>query len=36
MFQGSLVALITPFTKELKVDFLQLKELIEWHIYQKN
>ena len=32
MFKGSIVALITPFTEEDKVDFEAIQELIEWHI----
>jgi 4-hydroxy-tetrahydrodipicolinate synthase len=31
MFSGSLVALITPFTKEGSIDFPALQRLIEWH-----
>lgn len=34
MFQGSFVALITPFTKEGRVDEKKLTELVEWHISQ--
>jgi len=30
--QGSIVALVTPFTKELLVDYKALEELINWHI----
>ena len=32
MMQGSMVALITPFTKDNAVDYPALKELIQWHI----
>lgn len=32
MFKGSIVALITPFTKELELDVKALRDLIEWHI----
>lgn len=32
MFHGSIVALVTPFTKEGEVDVKALQELIEWHI----
>ncbi len=32
MFSGSIVALVTPFTLDNKVDFEVLASLIEWHI----
>jgi len=32
MFSGSIVALVTPFTLDNKIDFNALKHLIEWHI----
>lgn len=32
MFQGSIVPLITPFTKENKVDHNALYELVEWQV----
>lgn len=32
MLKGSIVALVTPFTQDLKVDESKLKELIDWHI----
>lgn len=32
IFKGAGVALITPFTKDLEVDFSKLEELIEFHI----
>lgn len=32
MFQGSFVALVTPFDDELRVDFGKLEELIEFHL----
>lgn len=32
MFKGSIVALVTPFTQEGKVDFEKLEALIDWHI----
>ena len=32
MIQGSIVALVTPFTREGEVDYTTLLELIEWHI----
>jgi 4-hydroxy-tetrahydrodipicolinate synthase len=32
MFHGSIVALVTPFTKEGEVDLDTLQQLIEWHI----
>ncbi|MGX6979568.1 4-hydroxy-tetrahydrodipicolinate synthase [Vagococcus elongatus] len=32
MFKGSIVALVTPFTQEGKVDFEKLETLINWHI----
>lgn len=35
IFKGSGVALITPFTKEDKVDFEKLGELLEYHIQHK-
>lgn len=34
-FQGSIVALITPMLKDGKVDWKNLKKLVEWHIQQK-
>lgn len=35
LFKGSAVALVTPFTKENKVNFDKLAELIEYHIENK-
>lgn len=32
MFHGSIVALITPFTKEGELDLPALKELVDWHV----
>lgn len=32
MLKGSIVALVTPFTKDLKIDESKLKELIDWHV----
>ncbi|GHU61991.1 4-hydroxy-tetrahydrodipicolinate synthase [Clostridia bacterium] len=32
IFEGSAVALITPFTEEKKIDFEQLEKLVEFHI----
>jgi len=32
MFSGSMVALVTPFTSEDRIDFDCLTQLIEWHI----
>lgn len=32
LFKGSAVALVTPFTKENKVDYDKLEELVEFHI----
>jgi 4-hydroxy-tetrahydrodipicolinate synthase len=32
MFQGSLVALVTPFTADGAVDFDALSELVSWHL----
>ncbi|MFH1938532.1 MAG: dihydrodipicolinate synthase family protein, partial [bacterium] len=32
MFKGSLVAMITPFTKNDEVDEKGIKELVEFHI----
>lgn len=34
MFYGSLVALVTPFTKDLEVDYQRFKELVEWHVQE--
>lgn len=34
MFQGSIVALVTPMTPTGEIDELSLKQLIEWHIKQ--
>ncbi|MBN2582838.1 MAG: 4-hydroxy-tetrahydrodipicolinate synthase, partial [Planctomycetes bacterium] len=33
MFQGSLVAMVTPFKGE-RVDFDKIRELVDWHIEQ--
>ena len=35
LFNGSAVALITPFTSENQVNYSKLGELIEWHLTQK-
>ena len=35
LFKGSGVAIITPFTKEDKVDFATLSELLEFHVKNK-
>lgn len=35
-FQGSLVALVTPFTEDNQIDELALTQLIEWHIEEKS
>ena len=35
MFKGSIVALVTPFTKENKIDLEALTKLINWHIDSK-
>ena len=35
MIQGSIVALITPFHEDGSVNFVKLKELVEWHIANK-
>lgn len=35
LFKGSAVALVTPFTKDNKVNFDKLSELIEYHIENK-
>ncbi len=32
MFEGSYVALITPFNEDLSINFEKITELIEWHI----
>ena len=32
MFKGSLVALVTPFDEQNRVDYASLKQLIELHI----
>lgn len=34
MIKGSIVALVTPFNEEGKVDYKRLRELINWHIEQ--
>ena len=34
MFKGSLVALVTPFGSDNRVDFASLKRLIEFHVAQ--
>ncbi|WP_258872058.1 4-hydroxy-tetrahydrodipicolinate synthase [Thalassotalea euphylliae] len=34
MFRGSIVALITPFTEQGKIDYSALAQLIDWHIAQ--
>ena len=34
MFKGSLVALVTPFDGDNRVDYLSLKRLIEFHVDQ--
>jgi 4-hydroxy-tetrahydrodipicolinate synthase len=35
MFKGSIVALVTPFTKDNKIDEKALKKLVDWHIENK-
>lgn len=35
MFEGSMVALITPMTHEGEIDYRALYDLIEWHIAEK-
>ena len=30
--KGSIVALITPFNADGSVDYVRLKELVDWHI----
>lgn len=35
LFNGSAVALVTPFTSENQVDYSKLGELIEWHLTKK-
>jgi 4-hydroxy-tetrahydrodipicolinate synthase len=35
MFQGSMVALVTPMHEDGTIDKISLKELIEWHIRSK-
>lgn len=32
MLQGSIVSLVTPFTKEGELDVIALRELVSWHI----
>ena len=32
MFEGSLVALVTPMKEDGSIDFVDLKKLIDWHI----
>ena len=34
MIKGSMVALVTPFTEDGSVDFVRVRELIEWHIQE--
>lgn len=34
LFSGSIVPLVTPFTKENAVDYKSLSDLIEWHIQE--
>ena len=34
MFKGSLVALVTPFDRNDRVDFASLKRLVEFHVEQ--
>ncbi|MFW5798222.1 MAG: 4-hydroxy-tetrahydrodipicolinate synthase [Planctomycetota bacterium] len=34
MFQGMMVALVTPFKDDLTVDYDKLEELIQWHVDQ--
>ncbi|KPK32078.1 MAG: hypothetical protein AMS24_05010 [Chlamydiae bacterium SM23_39] len=36
MFKGSIVAIITPFTKDNKIDKKALFDLVEWHIENKS
>jgi len=33
--KGSIVALVTPFTKDNRVDYVILEDLVKWHIDQK-
>ena len=33
MFQGSLVAMVTPF-RNGKVDYARIRELVDWHVEQ--
>ena len=35
MFEGSIVALVTPFDKNGEIDFKTLENLIEFHIREK-
>ena len=35
IFRGSGVALITPFNKDMSINYTKLEELIEWHIEHK-
>ena len=35
LFKGSGVAIVTPFTKDDKVDFATLGELLEYHVENK-
>jgi len=35
IFKGSGVALITPFNKDMSINYTKLEELIEWHIENK-
>jgi 4-hydroxy-tetrahydrodipicolinate synthase len=35
MFQGSMVALVTPMTEDKAVDYAALEALVQWHVSQK-
>ncbi|MGH8415395.1 MAG: dihydrodipicolinate synthase family protein, partial [Gammaproteobacteria bacterium] len=32
MFQGSMVALVTPMADDGQVDYAALEELVQWHV----
>ena len=34
MFSGTIVALVTPFTKDLEVDYDTVKKLVDWHLLE--
>ncbi|MCH9630047.1 MAG: 4-hydroxy-tetrahydrodipicolinate synthase [Chlamydiia bacterium] len=32
MFSGTIVALVTPFTNDLEVDYFAIRQLVDWHL----